>query len=1272
MTLTKCSKVIGLGTSRDARLLINALDVRHVGPGLWRIHHDAGEEYNIRLAFDVTPRSTIEEATLTDLNPTTGSAIPLRQEKLDLFEFLKQFQEIETRNPRQWETETCELIVQCATYQQEILIQKSPLSTHAFDQATLVAQLLRCFLVSFEISDANSYYTPHGFMSGGSNIEVMRDEGNDDYWGLQSSVTVERIRLPSSRGKDRQRSTWEQHQGFLPTLKKAIANLQRLIFRCQPQDIPCLIYSLCLLALTLSALSTPHAPFLVPVKTAAKGLGNTFETLCDLYCFSSVVFQHPLKNEVDLAAYALSVDHDPIAVKHFEALNQLWQKFDPDDEGIVLRGFHYQIDHFAHFDGYCGPPDDGRKERVQFDKITARVSRLCYGLDAEHVDAAAITQKVISGVYQGVTTIELDNLAAETAAYMTVTHPDYAILAARIAVSNLHKQTKKQFSSVVDDLFHYINPKNHKPAPMISQDTHRIVMQHAEELNSAIVYDRDFNYQYFGFKTLERSYLLRLSGKVAERPQHMIMRVAVGIHGEDIEKAIETYHLMSQKCFTHASPTLFNAGTPQPQLASCFLIDMKDDSIEGIYDTLKTCALISKTAGGVGLNIHRIRATGSYISGTNGTSNGIVPMLRVFNNTARYVDQGGNKRPGAFAMYLEPWHADVFEFLDLRKNHGKEEIRARDLFFALWIPDLFMRRVEKNGEWTLMCPNEAPGLADVYGDEFEALYEKYEKEGRGRKTIKAQKLWYSILEAQTETGNPYMLYKDACNRKSNQKNLGTIRSSNLCTEIIEYTAPDEVAVCNLASLALPTFVDSSRGEYDFGRLHEVVQVVTRNLNKIIDVNHYPVPEARNSNMRHRPIGLGVQGLADAFLALRLPFDSPEARQLNKQIFETIYHGALTSSCQTAKELGHYETYPGSPVSQGILQYDMWNVTPTNLWDWDSLKADIAKHGVRNSLLVAPMPTASTSQILGFNECFEPYTSNIYSRRVLAGEFQVVNPWLLKDLVDMGLWSDNMKNRIIADGGSIQNIPNIPADLKALYKTVWEISQRSIVQMAADRGAFIDQSQSLNIHMKDPTMGKITSMHFAGWKLGLKTGMYYLRTMAASAPIQFTVDQEQLKVADTNVARARDLTKKRVGPTGYSSSPMQTAVPRPMYVKKSSMDSPASGAVNGIPTPTATPPPVSSEESKTLVPPTKKESAVLPTFKADASEGESPKSLATDPTGGELEALKDEELPEPAIKNKERQEEDKEGTSDQREGDIYAEKVLACSIENKEACVMCSG
>ncbi|KAF4988488.1 hypothetical protein FGRMN_9739 [Fusarium graminum] len=890
---------------------------------------------------------------------------------------------------------------------------------------------------------------------------------------------------------------------------------------------------------------------------------------------------------------------------------------------------------------------DGRQERVQFDKITARVSRLCYGLDMDHVDPVAITQKVISGVYGGVTTVQLDDLAAETAAYMTVTHPDYAILAARIAVSNLHKQTKKQWSSVVSDLYHYVNARNGKPSPMISKETYECVMRHKEELDSAIVYDRDFQYQYFGFKTLERSYLLKIDGKIVERPQHMIMRVAVGIWGDDIERVVETYNLMSSKFFTHASPTLFNAGTPQPQLSSCFLVDMKEDSIDGIYDTLKTCAMISKMAGGIGLNAHRIRATGSYIAGTNGTSNGVVPMLRVFNNTARYVDQGGNKRPGAFAIYLEPWHADVFEFLDLRKNHGKEEVRARDLFLALWIPDLFMKRVEKNGEWTLMCPNECPGLADCYGEEFEALYEKYEREGKGRKSIKAQKLWYAILEAQTETGNPFMLYKDACNRKSNQKNLGTIRSSNLCTEIIEYCAPDEVAVCNLASLALPSFINYDEACYDFKKLHQVSQVVVRNLNKIIDVNHYPVQEARNSNMRHRPIGLGVQGLADAFLALRMPFESPEARELNKQIFETIYHAALTASVQLAKEEGPYSTFKGSPASEGILQFDMWNVKPSDLWDWESLREDVKTHGIRNSLLLAPMPTASTSQILGNNECFEPYTSNIYQRRVLAGEFQVVNPWLLKDLVDMGLWSDAMKNRIISDNGSIQNIPNIPADVKALYKTVWEISQRQVVQMAADRGAFIDQSQSLNIHMKDPTMGKITSMHFAGWKLGLKTGMYYLRTQAAAAPIQFTVDQQALKIADTASATIKPL-KKRAPPAGSSylmSSPS---------MGQSGLNGSRTGSQDGGMNGSA----LKGSASSIPVP------GRAPVIKADVEEAESPKALPTEPA----EKVQEEELG--VKKNPQTEDEDKD--NEDRERDIYSEAVLQCSIEDPESCIMCSG
>lgn len=703
---------------------------------------------------------------------------------------------------------------------------------------------------------------------------------------------------------------------------------------------------------------------------------------------------------------------------------------------------------------------------------------------------------------------------------MTTKHPDYAILAARIAISNLHKETTKTWSSVIEQLYTYVNPKTGRPCPMISQETYTHVMNNAERLNSAIIYNRDFSYNFFGFKTLERSYLMRINKKIVERPQHMIMRVAVGIHGADVDAAIETYNLMSERYFTHASPTLFNAGSPMPQLSSCFLVTMKEDSIEGIYDTLKTCAMISKSAGGIGLNIHSIRATGSYIAGTNGTSNGIVPMLRVFNNTARYVDQGGNRRPGAIAMYLEPWHSDVFEFLDLRKNHGKEEVRARDLFYALWIPDLFMKRVESDGEWSLFCPAEAPNLHEVYGDEFEELYEKYEKEGRARKTIKAQKLWYAILEAQTETGNPFMLYKDACNRKSNQKNLGTIKCSNLCTEIVEYSAPDEVAVCNLASIALPTFITD--GVYDFQKLHDVTKVVTRNLNKIIDVNFYPVEEARRSNFRHRPIGLGVQGLADAFLAMRIPFDSEEARTLNKQIFETIYHAAVESSSELAEKLGPYTTYEGSPASKGELQYDMWGVEPSDLWDWAELKAKVAKHGLRNSLLVAPMPTASTSQILGFNECFEPYTSNIYTRRVLAGEFQVVNPWLLRELVERGLWDDQMKNRIIADNGSIQRIAAIPDQVKKLYKTVWELSQKAIIDLAADRGAFIDQSQSLNIHIEQPNYGKLTSMHFYGWKKGLKTGMYYLRTKGATDAIKFTVDAATLKQAAADKTKEEGL------------------------------------------------------------------------------------------------------------------------------------------------------
>ncbi|KRX90605.1 Ribonucleoside-diphosphate reductase large subunit [Trichinella pseudospiralis] len=752
----------------------------------------------------------------------------------------------------------------------------------------------------------------------------------------------------------------------------------------------------------------------------------------------------------------------------------------------------------------------GRKEAVHFDKITSRINKLCYGLNMEHIEPILISQKVIAGLYQGVTTVELDNLAAEISATMTTKHPDYAILAARIAVSNLHKETKKVFSDVIDDLYQWINPNTNKHSPMISSKVHQIIQANSQRLNSAIVYDRDFSYSYFGFKTLERSYLLKINGKVAERPQHLLMRVAIGIHEDDIDAAIETYNLMSEKWFTHASPTLFNAGTCRPQLSSCFLITMKSDSIEGIYDTLKECAIISKSAGGIGLNVHCIRASGTYIAGTNGYSNGLLPMLRVFNNTARYVDQGGNKRPGAFAVYLEPWHADIFDFLDAKKNTGIEENRARDLFYALWIPDLFMKRIEADGDWSLMCPHECPGLADLWGDEFEKLYEKYEAQGKQKRRIKAQQLWYAIIESQIETGTPFMVYKDACNRKSNQQNLGTIKCSNLCTEIVQYSSPDETSVCNLASIALNKFVNVAEREFDFAKLAEVTKVVTVNLNKIIDRNYYPVVEAERSNKRHRPIGIGVQGLADAFILLRYPFESEEARLLNKKIFETIYYAALESSCDLAKQFGPYETYQGSPASKGILQYDMWNVQPSDLWDWESLKCRIAKYGLRNSLLLAPMPTASTAQILGNNESVEAYTSNVYTRRVLSGEFQIVNHHLMKDLVELGLWDESLKNEIIANKGSIQSIQSIPAEIRELYKTVWEISQKCVIDMAAERGAFIDQSQSLNIHIAEPNYAKLTSMHFYGWKRGLKTGMYYLRTKPAVTAIQFTVDKLALK------------------------------------------------------------------------------------------------------------------------------------------------------------------
>ncbi len=747
---------------------------------------------------------------------------------------------------------------------------------------------------------------------------------------------------------------------------------------------------------------------------------------------------------------------------------------------------------------------NGRKESIKFDKVTARIEKLSYSL-SPLVNPIDVAKKVIEGIYDGVPTTELDNLAAETAASLATKHPDYALLASRIAVSNLHKNTVKSFSETMRKLYYYTDSGSGKPTPLIADDVWQVIEEHAEILDSSIIYDRDFGFDYFGFKTLEKSYLLKIEGKIVERPQHMYMRVAIGIHKSDIEGAIKTYNLMSERWFTHATPTLFNAGTPKPQMSSCFLLTMKDDSIDGIYDTLKQTAKISQSAGGIGLSIHNIRATGSYIGGTNGTSNGIIPMLRVFNDTARYVDQGGGKRKGAFAIYLEPWHADVFEFLDLRKNHGKEEMRARDLFYALWISDLFMKRVEANGEWSLFCPNEAPGLSECWGPEFEALYEKYEQEGRARKTIKAQDLWFAILDSQIETGTPYMLYKDAANGKSNQQNLGTIKSSNLCTEIMEYTSAEEVAVCNLASLALPRFVID--GKFDMQKLYDVTYEVTKNLNKIIDNNYYPVEEARTSNLRHRPIGLGVQGLADAFIKLRLPFESELAKILNKNIFETIYFAAMTASKDLAKEHGAYQTFKGSPLSKGIFQFDMWNVQPTDRWDWESLRKEVMEVGVRNSLLVAPMPTASTSQILGNNECFEPYTSNIYSRRVLSGEFIIVNKHLLKDLVNLGLWNNNMKNQIIANNGSVLNIKEIPADIKELYKTVWEIKQRNLIDMAADRGAFICQSQSLNLFVDTPTVAKLTSMHFYAWKQGLKTGMYYLRTQAATQAVQFTIEKQ---------------------------------------------------------------------------------------------------------------------------------------------------------------------
>jgi len=761
---------------------------------------------------------------------------------------------------------------------------------------------------------------------------------------------------------------------------------------------------------------------------------------------------------------------------------------------------------------------DGSEEPVSFDKVLKRIQKAAKGL-AVQVDTLA--QNIISQICDGISSSKLDDLAGQLAASLSTLHPDYATLASRLTISNHHKNTPLTFAEVVHALRNQVSLHTGKQVFYVSEELHEVSKSHAALIESRIRYERDYDFDYFGFKTLEKSYLLKdTKGRILERPQHMWMRVALGIWtngldttASELNQAFETYDLMSQKVYTHATPTLFNAGTPRPQLSSCFLLAMKNDSIDGIYETLKDCASISKFAGGIGLHIHNIRATGSLIGGTNGRSNGIVPMLRNFNATARYVDQGGGKRNGSFAIYLEPWHADIEDFLKLKLNTGETEERARDLFYALWISDLFMQRVEDDAQWSLFCPHEAPGLADVYGDEFDALYTKYEKEGRARKSVSAQKLWFKILDSQMETGTPYLLYKDPANKKSNQKNLGTIKSSNLCTEIIEFSSPEETAVCNLASLALPAFVSADNKSFDFDRLRQVTASVVKALNKVIDINFYPIPEAKRSNMRHRPIGLGVQGLADVFARLRVPWESPEATRLNQLIFEHIYYAAVEASSTLAMTDGPYETFEGSPASKGILQPDMWSVTPITesekTLDWLALRTNAA-HGLRNSLLVAPMPTASTSQILGYTECFEPMTSNIYARRVLAGEFVVVNKYLIDDLMKRGIWSEAVKQQIIARNGSVQGVKEIPDDLQALYKTSWEIKQRVLIDMAAQRGAFICQSQSLNLSIENPTYAKLTSMHFYAWKQGLKTGCYYLRTKAPVMAQKFTVDPRLLQ------------------------------------------------------------------------------------------------------------------------------------------------------------------
>jgi ribonucleoside-diphosphate reductase alpha subunit len=751
--------------------------------------------------------------------------------------------------------------------------------------------------------------------------------------------------------------------------------------------------------------------------------------------------------------------------------------------------------------------------RVLFDRVrlVGMIEPLLFGLSSDHINVNEIVARVESGLNDDMSSGQLMDLLMETVAFKTVSHPDFSILAARIYARMMHRNTPSDLLEYANNI-HSFKDIGERECRLLSEETYEVFRNHHKELQSFIDYDMDLMFDFFGLKTLEKSYLLKVNGRLAERPQQMLMRVAAGIHGSDIPKVRETYQLMSQKWFTHATPTLFNAGTPHPQMSSCFLLSMIDDSIEGIYETLKRCALISKSAGGIGVSINNIRAQGSYIRGTNGISNGIVPMIRVYNATSRYVDQGGGKRKGSFALYLEPWHADIMEFLDLKKNHGKEEMRARDLFYGLWTPDLFMRRVKADANWTLMCPAECPGLNDCYGEEFDKLYESYEAMGKGRKTVKARALWLDIIGVQIETGTPYILYKDACNRKSNQQNLGTIRCSNLCTEIVEYTSPDEVAVCNLGSLALPKFVKQDRSGYDFAKLVEVTRVLTRNLNLIIDKNFYPVPEARNSNFKHRPIGIGVQGLADTFAMLRMKYDSKEALELNNRIFESIYYGACAESVELARRDGPYQSYEGSPTSKGVLQFDMWGVKPT-MYDWDGLKDRMRLFGIRNSLLVAPMPTASTSQILGNNETFEAFTSNIYTRRVLSGEFICVNKHLVIDLIKAGKWNHEMQQKIIAANGSVQLIEDIPEEIKGLYKTVWELPQKAVIDLAVGRGPFIDQSQSLNIFFPQPNKQQLNKMHFYGWESGLKTGMYYLRTQPATDAIKFTVDPNTVKEAN---------------------------------------------------------------------------------------------------------------------------------------------------------------